>query len=86
MGLNLLVTAVVVSANLFLGFLSQRVLFVDENGTIKATNLTEMEFNMQQFLILLKPTRLEMITKGPTQRESQVIDEHFAYLEKYIPQ
>jgi uncharacterized protein YciI len=45
-----------------------------------------MEFNMQQFLILLKPTRLEMITKGPTQRESQVIDEHFAYLEKLTEQ
>lgn len=45
-----------------------------------------MEFNMQQFLILLKPTRLEMITEGPTARESQIIEEHFAYLEKLTEQ
>ena len=35
-----------------------------------------------QFLYRIVPTRLEMLVSGPTEREMQVIDAHFAYLQK----
>ena len=35
-----------------------------------------------QFLYRIVPTRLEMLVSGPTDREMQVIDAHFAHLQK----
>ena len=36
---------------------------------------------MQQWLYLLKPTRLGMVTEGPTPKEAEVVSRHFAHLE-----
>lgn len=36
---------------------------------------------MQQFLTILKPTRVEMLTEGPTAFEEKVVSAHFDYLE-----
>ena len=35
-----------------------------------------------QFLYRIVPTRLEMLVSGPTEREMQVIDAHFAHLKQ----
>jgi uncharacterized protein YciI len=35
-----------------------------------------------QFLYRIVPTRREMLVTGPTEREMEVIDAHFAYLQK----
>ena len=35
-----------------------------------------------QFLYRIVPTRLEMLVSGPTEREMQIIDAHFAHLRK----
>ena len=35
---------------------------------------------MKQFLYLLKPARLGMVTEGPTPTESEAVSRHFAYL------
>ena len=35
---------------------------------------------MPQFLYRIRPTRLGMLTDGPTEREAQIVGEHFAYL------
>ena len=35
---------------------------------------------MSQFLYRIQPARLGMLTEGPTERETQVLGEHFAYL------
>ena len=35
---------------------------------------------MAQFLYRIQPTRLGMLTEGPTEREAQILGEHFAYL------
>ncbi len=35
---------------------------------------------MQHFLYVLRVTRLEQLTIGPTKREEQIISEHFDYL------
>lgn len=35
---------------------------------------------MKQWLYLLKPSRLEMVTDGPTPEESETVSRHFAYL------
>jgi len=35
---------------------------------------------MSQFLYRIHPTRLGMLTKGPTEREAAIVDRHFAYL------
>lgn len=45
-----------------------------------------MGLEMQQFLILLKPTRIKMLTEGETKREVRIVAEHFAYLEKLTAQ
>jgi uncharacterized protein len=37
---------------------------------------------MPQFLYRIQPTRLGMLTDGPTEREAQIIGEHFAYLSR----
>jgi len=39
---------------------------------------------MPQFLYRLQPTRLEMLTKGPTERETSIISDHFGYLQKLV--
>jgi uncharacterized protein YciI len=35
-----------------------------------------------QFLYRIVPTRLEMLVSGPTEHEMQVIDAHFAHLQR----
>ena len=35
-----------------------------------------------KFLYRIVPTRIEMLVSGPTEREMQVIDAHFAHLQK----
>jgi len=35
---------------------------------------------MKQWIYLLKPSRLEMVTEGPTPEETQAVSRHFAYL------
>ena len=37
---------------------------------------------MQQWLYQLKPSRLEMVTDGPTPEEAEVISRHFAHLQE----
>jgi uncharacterized protein len=39
---------------------------------------------MQQFLYRIQPTRLGMITEGPSEHESNVVGEHFAYLQTLV--
>jgi hypothetical protein len=36
---------------------------------------------MQQWLYLLKPTCLGMVTEGPTPEEAETVSRHFSYLE-----
>ncbi len=36
---------------------------------------------MDQWLYVLKPTRLAMLTEGPTSAESDTVSRHFTYLE-----
>ena len=35
---------------------------------------------MNQFLYFLKPTRIGMVTEGPTPEEAETVSRHFAYL------
>lgn len=37
---------------------------------------------MPQFLYKIQPVRLAMLIDGPTEREAQIVAEHFAYLSK----
>ena len=37
---------------------------------------------MAQFLIKLRPSRLEMLTTGSTADEDRIVGEHFAYLQR----
>lgn len=37
-----------------------------------------------QYLYRIQPTRLEMLTEGPTERESDVTSRHFAYLKSLL--
>lgn len=39
---------------------------------------------MQQFLYRIQPTRLEMLTEGPTDREAAIIGDHFKYLQQLV--
>ncbi|MBK8164391.1 MAG: hypothetical protein IPK64_00350 [bacterium] len=36
---------------------------------------------MNQFAYVLRPTRPQMLTEGPTEDEARVVGEHFAYLQ-----
>jgi uncharacterized protein YciI len=36
---------------------------------------------MKEYLYLLRPTRIEMITAGPTPQEADIVEQHSAYLE-----
>lgn len=37
---------------------------------------------MKEYLYVLKPTRLAMLTDGPTEHEQKVVAEHFAHLSR----
>ena len=37
---------------------------------------------MSQYLYRIQPTRLGMLTDGPKERESKIVDEHFEYLQR----
>jgi uncharacterized protein YciI len=37
-----------------------------------------------QFLYRVVPTRLAMLTEGPTERESSIVREHFQYLARLV--
>ena len=39
---------------------------------------------MEQFLYRLEPTRVAMLTEGPTEREARIVGEHFAYLQQLL--
>jgi uncharacterized protein len=39
---------------------------------------------MQQFLYRIEPTRAEMLSVGPTDRESAIVGEHFGYLKTLV--
>jgi uncharacterized protein len=39
---------------------------------------------MKQFIYRIQPTRVEMLTVGPTERESKVVAEHFEYLQSLV--
>ena len=39
-----------------------------------------------QFLYMIRPTRLEMLTEGPTNEEERIISEHFQYLKDLTEQ
>jgi uncharacterized protein YciI len=41
---------------------------------------------MAQFLYRIQPTRLEMLTVGPTPQEEQIISQHFNYLKNLTEQ
>ena len=41
---------------------------------------------MPEFICRIQPTRMGMLTEGPTENESTVIDEHFEYLRKLVAQ
>jgi uncharacterized protein len=38
--------------------------------------------SLQQFITVLKPTRLYMITEGPTEFEEKTVSAHFEYLKE----
>lgn len=40
------------------------------------------EPTVPQFLYRIQPTRVSMLTDGPTKREAKIVGEHFAYLSK----
>lgn len=37
---------------------------------------------MAQFIYRIQPTRLGMLSSGPTEREAEIVAEHFAYLKQ----
>jgi uncharacterized protein len=39
---------------------------------------------MPHFLYRLQPTRLGMLTEGPTEREASIVGEHFRYLQGLV--
>jgi uncharacterized protein len=39
---------------------------------------------MPQFLYRIQPTRVGMLTEGPTGREASIVNEHFEYLQKLV--
>ena len=39
---------------------------------------------MPQFLYRIQPTRLAMLTDGPTEQEAAIIGRHFAYLKNLV--
>lgn len=41
---------------------------------------------MNQYLYRIQPTRLEMVTNGPTDEEASILSEHFNYLQSLTKQ
>ena len=41
---------------------------------------------LQEFIFVIRPTRVEMLTKGPTEHEISIIGEHFDYLKALTEQ
>jgi uncharacterized protein YciI len=41
-------------------------------------------FSMQQYLYRIRATRLAMLTDGPTERETEIVAAHFAYLQDLV--
>lgn len=39
---------------------------------------------MPQYLYVLRPTRLEMVTDRPTDREAAIVSQHFAHLQALL--
>jgi len=39
-----------------------------------------------EFLYKIQPTRLAMLSEGPTQRESEIVTQHFDYLKNLLDQ
>jgi uncharacterized protein len=39
---------------------------------------------MGQFLYQIRPTRVEMLSEGPTEGEVKITEEHFKYLERLV--
>jgi len=37
---------------------------------------------IQQYLYMIQPTRLEMVTEGPTPEEAEIVSQHFNYLKR----
>ncbi len=37
---------------------------------------------LQEYIYVIRPTRLEMLTTGPTPDEEAIIDQHFAHLQR----
>ena len=63
-----------------------RLLMVGEVRIKNKAIITEMHKRQQegkklQWLYYLQPTRLGMVTEGPTIEEAKMVTEHFAYLE-----
>jgi uncharacterized protein YciI len=41
---------------------------------------------MNQYLYRIQPTRMEMLSEGPTPRESELVSQHFQYLQGLMAQ
>ena len=41
---------------------------------------------MQEYLYRIKPIRLGMLTEGPTEREAEIVGEHFSHLKRLVAQ
>jgi uncharacterized protein YciI len=39
---------------------------------------------MHQFLYRIRPTRIGMLTEGPTEQEVKIVGEHFEYLRRLV--
>jgi uncharacterized protein len=39
---------------------------------------------MQQFLYRIQPTRVGMLTEGPTEHEAKIVSEHFEHLRRFV--
>jgi uncharacterized protein YciI len=39
-----------------------------------------------QYLYIIRPTRIEMLTEGPTEREQEIVSQHFNYLQDLTQQ
>ena len=40
--------------------------------------------NRWNYLLILRPTRIEMLTVGPTDDELRIVDEHFHYCQAHV--
>jgi uncharacterized protein len=42
------------------------------------------QMSLQQFISILKPNRIDMLTSGPTEFEEKTVSAHFDYLEELV--